>query len=419
MVLGTHLAKRRSGGYTMNPKPGQAMIEHAGRVKMSCPTCGTDLASAGTKMGIIHACPQCQGRAVGVAVLRRILGTRMVHNLWSRAKVIKKGRGKRCPACSRAMCDVVAKSKYFDVHLDVCTRCQLVWFDAEEFDAFPREQEQPQRELSLEAREAIAQADLELDKKHHETEPLGNDAPDELWKWIPAFFGLLIEEKNPSISSRPWITWGLTASLILIFSLTWSNLQQIVADYGLIPTDCWRLGGLTFLTSFCLHADIVNLLINLYFLFVFGDNVEDDLGHWRFAWLVLLAALMGDFMQIALDPQSNVSCVGSNGGISGIIAYYALRFPRARLGMLWPGPFIFISLRALFTFFLGWSYFPAAIVLFGWIGLQIAMSILPTAGHSHVAGIAHLGGAAVGVAAWVLWKFRDREQETEGEIVQS
>jgi membrane associated rhomboid family serine protease/Zn-finger nucleic acid-binding protein len=389
----------------MISKPRQAMIERAGRVKMSCPNCGTDLVPAGTEKGIIHACPRCQGSAVPVTVLRRILGAPFVRDLWCRAKVIQEGRGKNCPACSRAMCDVVCKSTQNEVHLDVCTRCQVVWFDDRELAAFPEPQAPPEKQLSLEASEAVALAQLELDKKRHDAKLFGDDeSPNEQWKWIPAFFGMPVEIENPPVLSGAWVTWGLTAFLIFIFALTWSNLQQCIQALGMVPADCWRLGGLTFFTSFCLHGGIGHLLGNMYFLFVFGDNVEDDIGHMKYVVLIALSALVGAAAHIALDPRSNVPCIGSSGGISGILAYYALRFPRARLGMIWRIPY-----SAVFR----WSYFPAIFAMFGWILLQIVIALYQAAGQGQVSGMAHLGGAAVGAAAWFLGRIWPKEEAAD------
>jgi hypothetical protein len=78
----------------------------------------------------------------------------------------------------------------------------------------------------------------------------------------------------------------------------------------------------------------MHLAGNLYFLLVFGSNVEDCLGKWRFFALILLATLAGDVLHVLAQPSSIVSCIGASGGISGLIAYYVLKFPHARLDFL-------------------------------------------------------------------------------------
>jgi membrane associated rhomboid family serine protease/Zn-finger nucleic acid-binding protein len=389
------------------------------KTSLSCPNCGADLAPAFTDMGYIHSCPRCRGRAVSVAVLRRILGIIFVRNLWVRARAIREGRGKHCPECGRAMCEVVAAPRRIEVNLDVCVRCQLVWFDAKELDEV-HDSWSPSVQSSAEMREAVAEAQSKLAAISSDRDggsPSSIDespqSPSEQWKWVPAFFGMLVEHGNPRLQSVPYVTYAAAAAIVLIFASTWSNLPRFVQDYGFVPADCLRLGGLTFLTGCLLHGNIYQLLVNVYFLLVFGDNVEDDLGHGRFVVLLLLSSLAASITQIAADPWSKAPCLGAAGGISGIVAYYALRFPRARLGLLWPGPFIFVSLRTLFTAFLGWSFLPAIVALFGWIVLQIAISAFTIDGQDQGSGIAYLGGAAVGAAAWILIRYWSPEESVQ------
>jgi len=89
---------------------------------------------------------------------------------------------------------------------------------------------------------------------------------------------------------------------------------------------------MTFLTSFFLHADILHLVGNMYLLLAFGGGVEDYLSRKRFGLLLIAATLAGGLGHTILDPHSNIPLIGASGGISGIITFYALQFPRSRLG---------------------------------------------------------------------------------------
>ena len=364
---------------------------------MACPVCGNELESTHTARGLMLVCPKCGGRAVAVSVLRRTLGQQFVRRLWSKAKTIDHGAGKKCPACSRAMCDVIASADQGGVHLDVCTRCPLVWFDPHEFNQPPAPPKSKRDALPLEAREAIAMAQLKLDNERRTGPDFGvENAPQEPWKWIPGYFGLPVEE-DPGFESAPIVTWGLAAILALTFAFTWSDLAAAVRDYGLIPADPWRHGGLTWLTSFFIHGGLMHLAVNVYFLLLCGDNLEDDLGHLRFAGVIVLAALVGDAAHVALDSRPNLPCVGASGGIAAVLTYYALRFPRVRVSML---------LR-IWIIPLGWSYVPAYFALLGWLALQIMNAFLQTQGVGHASGLALFGGASVGVAAWAWRRLSD------------
>ena len=183
--------------------------------------------------------------------------------------------------------------------------------------------------------------------------------------------------------------------MVTVGAFTYSDLDEYVQQWGLIPAQAWRFGGLTFLTSFFLHAGPIHLIGNAYFLIIFGDNVEDYLGRLRYLALLVLASLLGDGLHILLEPRSEMPCIGASGGISGIIVYYALQFPRARLGIIlgcW--------------YFFRWFYFPAYFALVCWLGLQGLIAYFQVSGLSNVSALAHLGGAGVGVGAWLLWHNR-------------
>jgi membrane associated rhomboid family serine protease len=170
-------------------------------------------------------------------------------------------------------------------------------------------------------------------------------------------------------------------------------LRTAVGEFGFVPAEALRLGGLTWLTSFFLHGGILHLIGNLYFLLIFGDNVEDHLGRWRYLLLILAATLTGDLVHVLAAPQSTVPSIGASGGISGVIVFYALQFPKARLAFL-------------FRYFLyfRWLQIPAWAALVLWMLLQFFTAALQLSGLSNTAATAHLGGAAAGFLLWLKWR---------------
>ena len=137
--------------------------------------------------------------------------------------------------------------------------------------------------------------------------------------------------------------------------------------------------------SFLLHANYWHLGSNLYFLWRFGDNAEDCLGPLGFLLLVVCATVTGDALHIATDPRSDVPLIGASGGISGVMVYYALRFPHARLDFIAGWGLFFRRVRAA-----AWVY-----VLI-WILIQVPLAVLQMYGYSMVSTTAHFGGALVG-----------------------
>lgn len=121
---------------------------------------------------------------------------------------------------------------------------------------------------------------------------------------------------------------------------------------------------------------------------VLGDNVEDSLGAGRFGLLLLTATLAGELIHGLGSPDPTIPCVGASGGISGVIAYYALRFPRAKLG---------------FLIYFRWVSIPAWACFIMWVLLQIIGALQQVSGVSAVSSLAHLGGAVVGMLFYMKY----------------
>ena len=240
-------------------------------------------------------------------------------------------------------------------------------------------------------------AELKRDELRHRGSDFGREAPEESWKWIPAIYGMPVEQEVKAVRCWPWVTWALAAVMVLTFAFTFANLGPVVEEFGLVPAEALRRGGVTFVTGFFLHAGLFHLIGNVYFLLVFGDNVEDHLGPWRYCLLVAAAAFLGDLLHIVADPRGVVPCVGASGGISGVIVFYALKFPRARLGFMFR-----------WWLYFRWVYMPAWFALILWFLLQLFLAFQQLAGFGSVSALAHLGGAGIGLGAWLLWR-EDRE----------
>ena len=289
------------------------------------------------------------------------------------------------------------------LRLDVCRPCQFVWFDPREFETIPPKPRLVKAEMPLEARERMALAEIKLLEKRDPVTDLfkkemideEGEVPKESWKWIPGVLGLPVEENVGPLRSLPWITWGLAAVLVLIFALTASDLEGSVRQFALIPSQFFGHGFGKSFSSFFLHGGLWHLVANVYFLLIFGDNVEDYLGRWRYAGLLLAAALAGDVLHVLGEPRTEIPTIGASGGISGVIVFYGLQFPRARLGIL---------VRYFYLF--RWLFLPAWVALVAWFGLQLLTAGLQVAGDGQVSGLAHLGGAATGLVAWIAWRRR-------------
>lgn len=227
---------------------------------------------------------------------------------------------------------------------------------------------------------------------------------------------LPIKDDQPRYST-PYVTWFLIGLNILVFFLQWSQQMAdprgadlLARQFGEVPAHLSAfLSGTShytlpqvivpFFTSMFLHASWMHVLGNMWFLFIFGDNVEDYLGHFKYLVFYLLAGLLAMSTQVAMYPHSNVPTVGASGAIAGVLGAYFLLYPRARV-LTW--------------FFVFIIYLPAWIVLGEWIVLQFfygaATLSMERAGRD-VGGVAfwaHVGGFASGLVMVKLFGERQK-----------
>ena len=210
-----------------------------------------------------------------------------------------------------------------------------------------------------------------------------------------------IRDRNPS-GTFPYVTIGIIIVNILIFLYELSlgsGLGEFIMKFGVVPLKVSyysQVPDLTFINTFFpfissmfLHGGFVHLIGNMWFLWIFGDNIEDKLGHFRFIAFYFLCGIIASSVHVFFNSQSNVPCVGASGAIAGVLGAYMVTFPRARVVTIVP-LFVFIQVMEL----------PAIVVLGFWFVIQFfngAASITASASGAGVAWWAHIGGFAAGV----------------------
>lgn len=216
---------------------------------------------------------------------------------------------------------------------------------------------------------------------------------------------LPLKDDQPRYST-PYVNTTLIVVNIAVFCLQFAQMvadprgaDQLLRTYGEIPAHLaafvagshrYTPGDIIvpFFTSMFLHASWVHVLGNMWFLFVFGDNVEDYLGHFAYLVFYLLSGLCAMATQVAVYPHSNLPTVGASGAIAGVLGAYFLLYPRARV-LTW--------------FFVFVLYLPAWIVLGEWFVIQFfnGAAVLSMPSGRDVGGVAfwaHIGGFLSGMA---------------------
>ena len=141
---------------------------------------------------------------------------------------------------------------------------------------------------------------------------------------------------------------------------------------------------LTLLTSMFVHGGIPHLAGNMLYLWIFGDNIEDTLGHLNYVFFYLACGLGAALSQVMIEPGSTIPMVGASGAIAGVLGAYLVLFPRAQ-----------VLTFVLLLFYIRIMYLPAAVLLGIWFAMQLFSAV--TGGGAGVAWYAHVGGFLVGV----------------------
>jgi membrane associated rhomboid family serine protease len=202
----------------------------------------------------------------------------------------------------------------------------------------------------------------------------------------------------------PLATRGLLVACVLLYGLTFYGplgADAMVAGFGLIPAVLMGVEVLpegfpfvppvlTLVTNIFLHGTLFHLAGNLLFLWVFGDNVEDAMGHMRFLVFFLLCGAAASMVHVTIDPPSHRPLIGASGGVSGVVAAYLILYPRVRIWALFLNG---IPLRL-----------PAYWAIGFWFVLQFASAFFSS--DDGVSWFAHVGGFFAGVILTPLMRHR-------------
>ncbi len=201
-----------------------------------------------------------------------------------------------------------------------------------------------------------------------------------------------IRDHNPS-GRTPFVTYALIGLNILVFISYMGLLNDERAlnafffDWALIPAQVSHGAGYSgLLTSMFLHGGFMHIAGNMLFLWIFGDNMEDEMGHMGFLLFYLACGLLAGLTHVMFAPMSTVPTVGASGAIAGVMGGYLLLFPRAKVDIL----LIFIIFFKVFTL-------PAYIMLAIWFGLQFFGGLAADPETGGVAYWAHAGGFVAGI----------------------
>jgi membrane associated rhomboid family serine protease len=222
-----------------------------------------------------------------------------------------------------------------------------------------------------------------------------------------------LKDDNPA-SGKPIVTYFIIGLCILIFLIQLSSQSyktgQLFYSYGLIPSVLMNINQLpmdlyvlpawvTIFTSMFMHGGFMHLLGNMLYMWIFADNIEDDLGHIKFLIFYLLAGIGAAMTQVLIDTNSQIPMVGASGAIGGVLGAYLINYPNAKVLVLIPFGFFsqLIKIKALYV-----------------LGLWFVLQFISSGGG--VAYAAHIGGFISGIILILFFnkKIKRKNKITKG-----
>ena len=209
-----------------------------------------------------------------------------------------------------------------------------------------------------------------------------------------------IRDDNP-VTTTPFVTVGIIIVNVVVFFFQFTQppeLQvQTVYAWGAIPARLFGggdpLAWITVFTSMFMHGGIMHIGGNMLYLWIFGNNIEDRIGHFKFIIFYLLCGFAAAIGHALINPASDVPMVGASGAISGVLGAYILLFPRAK-----------VIVMVIFFFILRFIAVPAYLALGLWFVLQLTGILGGPQDGGGVAFMAHVGGFVFGLATIYLYR---------------
>ncbi|MGC9347362.1 MAG: rhomboid family intramembrane serine protease [Anaerolineae bacterium] len=196
----------------------------------------------------------------------------------------------------------------------------------------------------------------------------------------------------------------VNVAIFLFEVLLGTTANMVTQTFGVVParlTSQWQdpFVLLTLISSMYLHGGWAHLLGNMWYLWIFGDNVEDRMGRGRFLIFYTLCGLVAGLLQVFAAPRSLIPIIGASGAIAGVLGAYLLLYPRARVSTLVPS---FYFYRII--------WLPAIIVLGGWFLIQLLNGLISIGVVMQTGGVAwwaHIGGFVAGMGLMPVFRRRD------------
>lgn len=351
---------------------------------IDCPKCMRQMAQMPLEGLSVDFCPTCKGIWFDGGELERGAGVPVgqsatVYN--SRPQPTRY----RCPRCSQELFErQIISDRKESLLVEQCHTCSGVFLDRGEYVA-------AKRACRVHAKKIVPSS---KEQSRDSADSVVVEADSEGAMLFQYITGLPLEVGGSQKLFSPVVTVIIALNVLFLAYAYYKGLDDSISRFGMVPSYVLAYGKYTaIITSMFMHAGIAHLLGNMYFLFVVGDNIEDDFGSIGFLVLYFLCGIAADIGHIYSNVNSNIPCVGASGAISGVIGAYIVMYPARKF-----------LCRIFYLAWLNFAFEVPAFVFFGlWILLQIifaAFNVQGVAWWAHVAGFSM--GASMALTGRVL-----------------
>lgn len=323
----------------------------------------------------VDHCIRCGGTFLEKGKENLVLGKTASQDMWKESEICERKTSQQlvCPKDYHTLNTYQVAFEDTDVEVDLCPDCEGLWLDPHE---------------GKKLLDIVLHAGQEKSTTFSENPGIKSYL-------FQAFSGMPVEAWNP-VHHRPILTLCLISLLIIMFALQ-LGFQQINDFFTLVPTEF--LAGKqswTLITTGFLHGSLPHILGNLYFLYIFGDNVEDHIGRLRFTILYFSALILSTLSFTLLRSELDNGLVGASGAIAGLMGAYMALFPNVKLYFT----VFFIPIR------LGVSWYLAF-----WLAFNTFMMLFGVGG---VAWSAHIAGFITGITFGMIFQFTSIRDHIQG-----
>ena len=335
---------------------------------------------------------------ISVSALRSLMRQGdSVNRLWRATEHSYSEDGSVCRICNKTLRQIrlqIGDAEKFEI--DVCRSCQVFWFDNNELEKLPIEDEP----VTVPKHSPNASIDMSKPMDLPDDMPAFQGDDESFADFLLAAMGVPVVKQSGILAKIPWLTFSLILLCTTVVVLEGIfGFDNLINKFGFIPSSPLRYCGATFISSAFLHADFFHFVFNIYFLWLSGKFIEQRLSLSKTAMLFFISLFASKLLYAFTAVQPNIPCVGASGFIAGFMGCCAVLFPTDKLSFLVVGKH---RIYSLFNYGQLWIELPFWFCFAVWFLAQLLMAFIEN--ETHVAFTSHLGGAAAGVIAGIFFK---------------